>query len=80
MTIIREHYTTGDIDHDIVGEFFKEVYDAIDDPAKQARSEINDFEERDNRTSLLWYNNKIIAFVIEARNDFNNIDVIKGSL
>lgn len=80
MKLTREHYTTGDIDHDIVGEFFKEVYDAIDDPAKQARSEINDFAEHDNRTSLLWYNNKIIAFVIEARNDFNNIDVIKGAL
>ena len=76
--LVREHYTTGDIEHDIVGDFFKEVFDKIEDPDKVCRSEVQHFDQSDNILSLMWYNGKLKAFVIEARTDFNNIDLIKG--
>lgn len=80
VMVKREHYSTGDIQSDIVGEFFENVTKTIADPVKTCRIEVQHFTNSDNRTSILWYKNKVKAFVIEVRNDFNNIEIIKGSI
>jgi len=77
--VTSEYYPTGDIDHDIVGEFFKSVYEAMNKP-DHCLVEVKDFRNSDTRLSILWYNNKAKAFVIESRTEFNNINIIKGEI
>jgi hypothetical protein len=77
--VVREHYQTGYVDHDVVGDYFKEVHTKMNQP-DQCHIEVQDFENTDTRLSIMWYQNKVKAFVIETRNDFNNIDFIKGEV
>jgi hypothetical protein len=73
----KEHYTTGEIEHNIVGEYFKGVNEELNLPPG-AFVEVKDFLNSDTRLSLFMYKETVQAFVIETRNDFNNIIVIKG--
>ena len=73
-----EHYTTGEIKKDIVGEYFKEINEELKFPTG-AYVEVKEFENSDTRLSLFMYNDKIQAFVIETRTDFNNINIVKGT-
>lgn len=77
--VVREHYQTGEINHDIVGEYFKSVFDKLDGPS-DLHIEVKNYNNSDTRVSLLWYKNKVKAFVIETRNDFNNIELVKGEI
>jgi hypothetical protein len=72
-----EHYTTGDIEHDIVGDYFKTVNKELNHPAG-AFVEVKDFVNSDTRLSLFMYKETVQAFVIETRTDFNNIIIVKG--
>lgn len=73
-----EHYTTGGIEKDIVGQYFKEINEELKFPAG-AYIEVKEFKNSDTRLSLFMYNDKVLAFVIETRTDFNNISIVKGT-
>ena len=76
--IETEHYSTGEIEHNIVGEYFKAVNEELNFPPGSF-VEVKDFLNSDTRLSLFMYKETVQAFVIETRNDFNNIIIVKGT-
>jgi hypothetical protein len=65
--------------NDIVGEYFKEVYDKCPEDKKWS-IEVQDFKNSDTRLSIIRCDNRAKAFVIETRTAFNDIEFIKGEV
>ncbi len=63
---------------DIVGEYFKELFDK--NPTNGYYAEVQEFKNSDTRISILRKDNRVRAFVIETRTDYNDIEFIKGEV
>lgn len=63
---------TGHVERDIVGDFFSEIHKHYSGENRFVECEY--FNNSDNNLSCLIVDNKMVAFVIERRNAFNNIE------
>lgn len=72
-------YQVGMNEKDIAGEFFKSVYDKCPDDRKWT-IEIQQFKNSDTQLNTLRMDNRVRAFYIETRTDFNDIEYITGEV
>lgn len=71
-----EFYQVGH-QRDVVGEYFGEVYKEFPgDPI----CEVQEFKNSETRLSLLKVNNRVKAFVIECRTEYNDLEFIFGTV
>lgn len=64
------------IDH--AGKYFEEIHKQF--ASENKLIECQQYNNTDTQVSLLWVDDKIAAFVIEARSAFNHVEVIKGTV
>ncbi len=78
---LHEKYSTGFAPSDVIDKFFNPIcHKDIWRFDKEAvlRTEIQHFGQIDTYLHNLRFNNRVIAFVIETRTDFNNLEYIFG--
>lgn len=63
------------IDH--AGTYFGKIHKQFTSENKLV--EFQQYNNTDSQISLLWVDDKIAAFVIEARSAFNHVEVVKGT-
>ena len=62
------------VDH--AGKYFSELHKEY--TSKNKLVEFQQYKNTDSQLSYLWVDDKIVAFVIEARSAFNHVEVVKG--
>lgn len=73
----RERFLVeSEIDH--AGIFFGEIHKKYTSQNKLV--EMQQYKNSDSQLSYLWVDDKIVAFVIEARSAFNHVEVVKGEV
>jgi len=77
LSEVKSAFRQTDEPEEIAGEYFESVY-------KKYRGnpgvEVQDFENKNARVTLLKVDNRTKAFVIETRTEYNNIEYVYGSL
>lgn len=71
----QEVYQTGMVDRDIVGDYFRKIHKKY---KGNKHIEVEMFEKSDTRISCLIIDNRMKAFVIERRTEFNNLEFTYG--
>lgn len=74
LTAHSEFFQVGMNDKDIVGEYFASIN------IGNAVAEVKEFKNSDTRLSLMKVNNRVKAFVIETRTEFNDLEFVKGTV
>ncbi len=72
-------YQVGLNEKDTIGEYFKAVFDKTKE-ASIPSAEIQQFKNSDTMLYILRIDNRVKAFGIETRTDFNDIEIITGEV
>lgn len=70
----RLKFTTGGVNRDVAGDLFGEIH--VNYEGNNRSIEVEHFDNSDNAIQFLLVDDRIVAFVIERRTAFNNIEMI----